>query len=102
MNEGPAFIIAKGILHDRRLRRKMLFQILIVLLLGVFVGHWLIDDWLAQGLWRFLFWWGGVSFLTVFILLFAFYDALRAVQEEREDVIRELKRSTEEIENEER
>ncbi len=101
MNQGPAFIIAKGILHDRRLRRKMLFQVLIALLLSVFIGNWVLDGWLANGLWRFILWWGGVAFLTLFILLFALYDAMRAVQEEREEMLRELKRSAEDLKNEE-
>lgn len=97
MKDSPSAIIAKGTLHDRGLRRKMLLQVLIVLLAAVVIGHWVLGSWLGEGIVRFLLWWGGVAFLTVFVLLFAVYDALRVVQEEREKALKELAKSAEDL-----
>ena len=74
--------LAKGILHDRTLRRRLLGRIALLLLAVFAVGLWVIDGWLAQGLWRFLIWWSGCGALALFVIVFALYDALRVVREE--------------------
>ena len=80
--------LAKAILHDRTQRRKFLFQLTLFLLALVIVGYWPLSGWLASSLWLFLLWWAGVAFLTLWILLFAFYDMLRVVQEERDEILK--------------
>ncbi len=76
--------IAEAILRDRTQRRKVM-SFFAFLLLAVFaVGLWAIDDWLARGLWRFLIYWGGCALLAVFVMLFALFDALAVLREERD------------------
>ncbi len=53
-------------------------------MLGLFaLGLWGIDDWLERSLIRFSLWWLGVAFHTIVVMLFALYDALAAIREER-------------------
>jgi drug/metabolite transporter (DMT)-like permease len=76
--------IARAILHDRTTRRKWLGSSAL-LLLGVFaLGLWGIDDWLNQSIARFGLWWLGVVGLTLVVMIFALYDALAAIREERD------------------
>lgn len=76
--------LAKGILHDRTLRRRMLGRCALLMLAVFAVGLWVIDGWLMGSLWRFLIWWSGCAALAVFVIVFALYDALRVIREERE------------------
>ena len=76
--------IARAILHDRVTRRKWLGYAAL-LLLGLFAaGLWLIADWLASSPVRFGVWWLGVTVWTLVVLLFALYDALAVIREERD------------------
>ncbi len=75
--------LARMILHDRQERRKVLFRMVMTALLMMAAGLWVIDGWLEQNPWRFLMWWAGCGFLTVIVLLFALYDALAVIREER-------------------
>lgn len=76
--------VAKSILHDRTLRRKAMARSLVLLLAVFAIGLWVIDKWLATNLWRFVLWWGGCAFLAAFVVLFALYDAMRVIREERD------------------
>lgn len=76
--------IARAILRDRAMRRKIIWRMLMAALLMMAVGLWLIDGWLAAGLWRFVIWWGACAGLTCIVMLFALYDALAVVREERD------------------
>ena len=73
-------MLAKGILHDRSLRRKMMTQMLIFLLVIVAIGSWVVDDWLRDGVIRFVIFWGLISLYTLFIMLMAFYDMLKVMR----------------------
>ncbi len=73
-------MLAKGILHDRSLRRKMMTQMLIFLLVIVAIGSWVIDDWLRDGVIRFVIFWGLISLYSLFIMLMAFYDMLKVMR----------------------
>jgi peptidoglycan biosynthesis protein MviN/MurJ (putative lipid II flippase) len=89
MNERPSDWqsskgVAKSILHDRTLRRKAMARSLALLLAVFAIGLWAIDEWLAADLWRFILWWGGCAFLAVFVVVFALYDAMRVIREERD------------------
>jgi hypothetical protein len=76
--------IARAILRDRAARRKIIGRMLMTALLMMAAGLWLIDGWLAAELWRFVIWWGACTGLTCIVMLFAVYDALAVVREERE------------------
>lgn len=76
--------VAKGILHDRTLRRRAMGRCLLLLLAVFAIGLWAIDDWLRANIWRFFLWWAGCGFLAIFTVCFALYDAMRVIREERE------------------
>lgn len=76
--------VAKGILHDRAMRRRVLTRCLILLLAIFAIGLWGIDEWLRGNIWRFFLWWAGCGLLSLFIVCFALYDAMRVIREERE------------------
>lgn len=76
--------LARAILHDRAERRKWLGWMTLVPLGMMAVGLWVIGDWIWQSPWRVLFWWGGCAMATVVVMIFALYDALAVVREERE------------------
>lgn len=89
MNERPSDWqsskgIAKGILHDRTLRRKAMARSLALLLAVFAIGLWAIPGWLQENLWRFVIWWGGCGLLAIFVVLFALYDVMRVIREERD------------------
>lgn len=75
--------IARAILHDRAARRKVIGRMVLMALLVMAAGLWLVDEWLASSPWLFLFWWGGCAALTCLVMLFAIYDALAVIREER-------------------
>jgi len=76
--------LARMILHSRELRRKMLFQLVIVLLVIVGLGAWPLADWLSSNVWLFLAWWGVSMIYGLMVILLAIYDMLAVVREERE------------------
>jgi len=76
--------LARMILHSRELRRKMLFQLVMVLLVIVGLGAWPLADWLSSNVWLFLVWWGISMVYGLMIILLAIYDMLAVVREERE------------------
>lgn len=76
--------LSRAILHDRVTRRKWLGSAAL-LLLGLFAaGLWLIAGWLAESALRFGVWWLGVAVWTLVVLLFALYDAMAVIREERD------------------
>lgn len=76
--------LAKAILRDRAERRKWMFRLLMVALGLMGTGLWLIDGWLQESPWRFLAWWAMCAGVTGGVMLFAVYDMLMVVKEERE------------------
>jgi len=76
--------LAMAILHDRKERRKWMGYMVMVPLAMLALGLWVIDKWIWESLWRVLFWWGGCAIMTFIVILFALYDALAVVREERE------------------
>ncbi len=75
--------IARSILHDRAARRKIIGRMVLAALLVMAAGLWLVDEWLAASPWLFFLWWGGCAALTCLVMLFAAYDALAVIREER-------------------
>lgn len=78
--------LARAILRDRSERRKWLFYMILLPLGMMAVGLWVIGDWIWESPWRVLFWWGGCAIATGMVLLFALYDALLVLREERDKV----------------
>jgi len=76
--------LATSMLHDRPTRRKLMARTLALLLAVFAIGLWGIDEWLAKNVWRFISWWGGCAFLALFMVLFALYDVMRVIREERD------------------
>ena len=77
-------LLARAILHDRPARRKVIGWMLAIALGLMAAGLWLVDDWLAGNPWWFLLWWGACALITSMVMLFALYDALAVIREERE------------------
>lgn len=75
-------MVARGILDSRSLRRKMMLQLLIILVLLIALGTWMIDSWLDDSPALFLLFWGGVAVFVVMLSLFCIYDMLKAWKEE--------------------
>lgn len=80
--------IARGILHDRHLRRRFIGKLLFLLLAVFAIGLWVIPVWLSKDIWRFFLWWAGCGVLGVLVVAFAVYDALAVIREEREKMHR--------------
>jgi hypothetical protein len=78
--------LARAILHDRGERRKWMFRMTLLPLGMLAVGLWVLDKWIWESPWRVLFWWGGCAVATMVVMLFAIYDALAVVREERTKV----------------
>lgn len=76
--------VARGILHDRSARRRIMARLLLLLLAVFAIGLWGIDVWLRADIWRFFLWWAGCGLLAVFIVMFAVYDVFAVLREERE------------------
>lgn len=76
--------LARMILRDRALRRRLLFRMLLLALGLMAVGLWGISSWLEADPLRFLIWWAACGAVTCVVILFALYDALAVVREERE------------------
>jgi hypothetical protein len=78
--------IARMILHTREMRRKVLLQLVIVLLVLVVLGAWPLAGWLSGNMWLFLLWWGASLFYGLMVILLAIYDMLAVLKEERESM----------------
>jgi fatty acid desaturase len=75
--------IAAVTLGDRQKRRKFINGLLVFIVAYFALGNWPLDLWLSQGLWRMLIFWGFLGFLCILLVLFAFFDALAVIGEER-------------------
>ena len=78
--------IARMILHTREMRRKVLLQLVVVLLVLVVLGAWPLAGWLSGNMWLFLLWWGASLFYGLMVILLAIYDMLAVFKEERESM----------------
>ena len=77
--------LARMILHSREMRRKMLFQLLMVLLVIVILGAWPLADWLSGSIWLFLIWWGISMVYGLMVILLTIYDMLSVSKEEKKE-----------------
>lgn len=77
--------IAKAMLRDRGTRRKWIARWLFFTLVWMAAGLWLIDGWLEQNVLWFAGWWLFCGFLAIVLVIFALYDWLSVIREEREE-----------------
>jgi drug/metabolite transporter (DMT)-like permease len=79
-----ALVLSRAILRDRTTRRKWLgaFALSLVVVFGV--GTTFLAGWLSESIARFSLYWLGVLGLIVVVILFALYDALAVIREERD------------------
>lgn len=75
--------VARAMLRDRGQRRRLMTRLLVVVVAQLIFGAWVIDGWLAENPWRFVIWWAACAFLALFLLIFAAYDFLAVMREER-------------------
>lgn len=76
--------LAGEILRQRRERRRVMAWLLVTDLGFMVAGLWLIGPWLAENPWRFLLWWAACAIVTGVMFLFAIFDMLAVIREERE------------------
>lgn len=75
--------IAAVTLADRGKRRNFINWLLAFIVAYFVLGNWPLDSWLSQGLWRMFFFWGFLGVLLIVLMLFALFDALAVIGEER-------------------
>lgn len=76
-------LLTKGIIRDQRMRRSMMFWIMLVAMVLLFLGSWLLSDqWGREHPWLYLTFWLVCAWLTLTGVLLALLDilALRAAQ----------------------
>ena len=76
--------IAEAVLRDRGQRRSVLGSLAFVMLGMLALGLWGIDEWLKESILKFGLYWGACGLLCLLVLLFALFDALATLKEERE------------------
>jgi len=79
--------ISRGILRDLRMRRTVLFFVILSAIAMVFIGSTLLLGFLTEHPGWFLLYWGGCLWLTLLSVLMALFDILmlrRAAQTERQ------------------
>lgn len=76
--------MAEALLRDRGQRRSVLGAFAFGMLGMLALGLWGIEAWLKESILRFGLYWGACGLLCLFVLLFALFDALATLKEERE------------------
>ncbi|GAA5483525.1 hypothetical protein [Haloferula sargassicola] len=76
--------VAAGILADRGKRRLFLGGFAVAMIAMLIFGLFAIDEWLAESILRFAVYWAACGALCLFVLLFALFDALSVIREEKE------------------
>jgi len=75
--------LAREILGDRAERRRLMSKMLLLALGMMAAGLWLLDHWLVANVWRFFMWWAACAGITSLTMMFAIYDAVAVIREER-------------------
>lgn len=93
MRRFPAVVTAwaRAIAGNQASRRRTLFHLTLGACVAVFAGAVVIGPFLEQHLWLFIFYWLGVTWITLTIALVAVYDALAVLADGRR-ARRELER----------
>jgi hypothetical protein len=93
-----AIAMARSIAGSQAARRRALFRMTIGACTALFLGATLFAAYLEQHAWLFIFYWLGVAWLTLTIVLVAVYDVLAVLAEGRR-ARRELERRLAEEQN---
>lgn len=75
------WFFSRALLRDRTARRRFLAYLVIVVVTLLILGNWPLSSWVEETRPRFVVWWGGTTFLTIWMLLLAMYDASRVRRE---------------------
>lgn len=75
--------IAAVTLADRSKRRSFITGLLVFIICYFSLGHWGIDSFLSKSIWRMVIFWGFLGVLCLMMVLFALFDALAVIGEER-------------------
>ena len=75
--------VAAGILRTRSERRRLMSQLLMLAMGMMAAGLWLLDHWLEANVWRFFLWWAACAAASSLTMLFALYDCVAVIREER-------------------
>lgn len=78
---GPGFVtlvigLSLAVARDQRMRRSILFFVMLAVMGLVFTGAVFLDRWLSARPWVFLIYWGICLWLTLLAILLALYDLL--------------------------
>ncbi len=76
--------LARAILYDRGQRRKWLARWLFLTVAWMASGLWVLDGLLSKNPIMFLLWWVFCFLLAFVLVMFALYDVLAVMREERE------------------
>lgn len=90
---GLVLAITRGIVRDQRMRRTVLFYVVLTAMFMAFAGGFLFPNWLIARPWLFIFYWLGCAWLTLLSFMMALFDMLavgRAAREERKRLRREI------------
>lgn len=96
---GLVLAITRGIIIDQRVRRTVLFYIVLAAMLMAFVGGFPLSIWLMERPWLFILYWLGCAWLTLLSFMMALFDALlvaRAARQEKKRLRREILNTDEE------
>ena len=83
-------LLTKGIIRDLRLRRLMMFWVMMTAMIMLFVGSvWMSDQWAREHPWLYLFYWLLCAWLTLLGMMLALMDilVLRATQRAAREVL---------------
>lgn len=75
-------LLARAMLHDRIMRRKLMLIVLMSLIAAVALGTWGIDSILSSNIALFCVYWGGLCIGVLFLILFCIYDMLKVLKGE--------------------
>ncbi len=73
---GLTIAICLGVIRDQRVRRSVLFIVMIIIMAMLFCGVVFFDRWLAKHPILFLLYWGACLWFTGLSILMALYDML--------------------------
>jgi hypothetical protein len=84
LSSSNATVLSRAILVDRASRRKWLGGLLLFLVICFGSGMTFLAPWLSRSVWRFGIFWLMVLVMVFVVIIFALYDAVAVIREERE------------------
>lgn len=84
LSSSNATVLSRAILVDRASRRKWLGGLLLFLVICLGSGMTFLAPWLSRSVWCFGIFWLMVLVMVFVVIIFALYDAVAVIREERE------------------